>query len=150
MAETASEYGIWLVGRRKRWRISQERLAKITGIDRGHISKIESGRIDLPTYETRQRIHAALGTTEDELRALGIVRDAHGTITAGAATVHGGTVTATVDTRTRAERIDAFLAGLTPEQRATLFDLLAPHLWPYVLEGGEDRDRPRRVAEGAP
>jgi transcriptional regulator with XRE-family HTH domain len=128
--------------------ISQVELARRMNVDRTFIVQLEKPGNRLPLYDTRQKIHAALGTTEDELRALGIVRDAHGTITAGAATVHGGTITATVDTRTRAERIDAFLAGLTAEQRATLFDLLAPHLWPYVIEGGEER--PRRVAEGAP
>jgi transcriptional regulator with XRE-family HTH domain len=43
------------------------------GVDPTYISQLEK-RTTAPSYETRQRIHEALGTTEDELIALGIVR----------------------------------------------------------------------------
>lgn len=87
MMTTRSPYGAWLVSMRKRRRISQQRLADETGIDRGHLSKIERGTVYLPQHETRQRIHPVLLTTEDELIERGIVSPVNGR--AGPARVGG-------------------------------------------------------------
>lgn len=67
-------FGAWLRQARRSHRppVSQERLAEITGIDRAHLSRMENDKVGLPLYETRQRIHQALGTSDDELRAFGV------------------------------------------------------------------------------
>lgn len=77
MARTPSPYGKWQIETRKRVGVSQQRLAEMSGIDRGHISKIETGKVELPLRETRDKIHAVLGTSEQELVELGIV-EGHG------------------------------------------------------------------------
>jgi transcriptional regulator with XRE-family HTH domain len=75
-------YADWLRGKRLALGITQQQLADATGIHRTYIIRMEKpGHIDLPALETRQKVHAALGTTEDELIALGIVRPRRGTLT---------------------------------------------------------------------
>lgn len=74
MSTTPSPFSKWLIQARRRVGVSQQQLADMTGIDRGHLSKIETGRVSMPLYETRQRIHAALNTSEAELLELGIVQ----------------------------------------------------------------------------
>lgn len=109
-------FGPWLKSARERSRISQERLARITGIDRGHLSKMENDRIDLPRYETRERIHAALGTTEDELVALGIVRPA---------TMRVGTATATARAEpSTPDQFPAIWADLDDDERASMMNIM--------------------------
>jgi transcriptional regulator with XRE-family HTH domain len=120
------DFGKWMAAQRKRRGISQERLGKITGIDRGHLSKIENGKIELPGYETRQRIHAALGTSENDLKALGIIRDAHGYVRTGSATASGGTHTAiagnqgTIGAVESATIAKQFFASFSPAQQEML------------------------------
>jgi transcriptional regulator with XRE-family HTH domain len=72
MRETAT-YGTWLKRTRKARGVSQERLSELATIDRGHLSRIENNRIDLPQWETRQKIHQVLETTDEELVAAGIL-----------------------------------------------------------------------------
>lgn len=66
-------YGEWLKRSRRRRNITQETISDRAGIGRSHISAIENGRIGLPEGPTRLRIHAVLGTTEDDLVEVGIL-----------------------------------------------------------------------------
>ncbi len=69
-------FGAWLKERRKRAGLTQKRLADLSGIHRTYIVKIERGGVGLPGYDLRQRLHRALGTTEEDLRKAGIVEAA--------------------------------------------------------------------------
>lgn len=60
-------FGPHLKQARRRRGVSQERLAELAGMDRGHISKIEAGKIRRPTDEVVQRLADALGMTADEV-----------------------------------------------------------------------------------
>lgn len=73
-AMSTMTFGAWLRAARRSHRppISQERLAEKTGIDRAHLSRMENDKVGLPLYETRQRIHQALGTSDDDLHAAGV------------------------------------------------------------------------------
>jgi transcriptional regulator with XRE-family HTH domain len=53
--------------------MTQAELASAVGRDRTYIVKIERGAIRLPQPEQRDDFHKVLGTSEDELRFLGIV-----------------------------------------------------------------------------
>lgn len=66
-------YGAWLKSRRLKAGLRQTDLAERIGIDPTYITKIETGKIGLPLLETRMRIHAALGSSEQELRELGVL-----------------------------------------------------------------------------
>lgn len=66
-------FGDWVRGNRIRTKLSQSALGREIGMDRGHISKIESGHIGLPEEETRARFHRVFGTSEQELIEEGIV-----------------------------------------------------------------------------
>lgn len=68
-------FGEWLKTTRKARGLSQERLADAMEIDRSYVVKVETGKVQLPVLDTRARFHKALGTTEDELVALGIVQN---------------------------------------------------------------------------
>lgn len=113
-------FGTWL--REKRTQRSpllrQQDVADAIGLDRSYIVKVETGRIGLPQYETRQRIHAALGTTEAELIELGIVR-AH-VINVPTATAHAAAHPPTVIV----SRTKAFFESLTEEQRQMLIETI--------------------------
>jgi transcriptional regulator with XRE-family HTH domain len=64
--------GDFLRDRRKAARLSQTDLAERTGIPQTYISRIERGEVGLPQRATREKFHAALGTTErDWLDAAG-------------------------------------------------------------------------------
>jgi transcriptional regulator with XRE-family HTH domain len=99
----------WLKRERKRANLTQEELGERAGLGRTYVNKIERQRVDVPTYETRQKLHKVLGTSEDvdlsrnanlqigtTTATAGAhpptveVRDAHGTITAAAVTALGG------------------------------------------------------------
>jgi transcriptional regulator with XRE-family HTH domain len=58
--------GDFLRDRRKAARLSQTDLAERTGIPQTYISRIERGEVGLPQRATREKFHAALGTTERE------------------------------------------------------------------------------------
>lgn len=68
-------FGAWLRSARSNHqpRISQERLAELTGIERSYLSRIENDHVAMPTYETRQRIHQALGTSDEDVARAGVV-----------------------------------------------------------------------------
>lgn len=68
-------YQGWLKRERERAHLSQEKLGMLAGLGRTYINKIENEKIALPNYETRQKIHDVLGTSEQELKDLGIVHD---------------------------------------------------------------------------
>lgn len=58
--------GDFLRKRRKMAGLSQPKLAALTGIPQTYISRIERGEVGLPQRATREKFHAALGTTERE------------------------------------------------------------------------------------
>lgn len=89
-------FGDWIKGKRTELGLSQERLAQAASVDRAYVNKLERGKIGLPLVDTRARFHKALGTTEDELIALGIVRnDAYAIIQTGVIRASGQPVRAT-------------------------------------------------------
>ena len=66
-------YGDWLKATRAHKGITQVELATASGIGQTYLSKIESGKVDLPNAELRDRIHHVLGTTEDNLVEAGVI-----------------------------------------------------------------------------
>lgn len=70
-----ADFGAGLVRVRKELGVSQEALAEKAGMQRSHISRIESGRITMPSGPVVDRLAAALGVEPDVLyRASGIHR----------------------------------------------------------------------------
>jgi transcriptional regulator with XRE-family HTH domain len=71
-------FGEWLQGKRGRKGdpgfVSQNELAKRMGVTRSYIGQLEDPTKPTPTFPTRQKVHAALGSSEQELVDLGIVR----------------------------------------------------------------------------
>jgi transcriptional regulator with XRE-family HTH domain len=64
----ASPVGHAIARRRKRLGLTQAQLAEATGIDRGHISRLEAG-VFQPTLPTLARIARALETSPARLMA---------------------------------------------------------------------------------
>ncbi len=60
-------FGDRLVDTRRRLGISQEELADRAKIQRSHLSKIENGRITMPSDAVIQRLADALGVETSEL-----------------------------------------------------------------------------------
>jgi transcriptional regulator with XRE-family HTH domain len=138
-------YSQWLRSARMRQGLTQEELADRSGFDDSYINKVERGHIKLPTYETRQRIHTVLGTSDDDLRSLGIIRDATFRVepaVGSTATAAGGTVRV-LSSQTAEDKRRRLFASLTDEQRALLLDLLAGVI---TLDEIPDDDTPRRSA----
>lgn len=95
--------------------VSLDELASRMGVSRTRV--IQIGRLDEPPpYPTRQRIHDALGTTEEELRQLGIIKWA-------VVRRPGAPMTIPEETPIYPEA-DSFIATLSPAQRALLRRLL--------------------------
>lgn len=105
--------------------VTQEELARRMGVERTFVVQLENPKRPTPTYPTRMKIHAALGTTEDELIALGIVRGNHQAVRA-------------VNEDRPSYAADAFIASLSRDQRALLRRLL------------DEADRPRPGDEEPP
>lgn len=66
-------YGDWLRSERRKRGLSQAQLGDLAGKHRTHINRIENSGIDRPDESTRFQIHRALGTTEDDLVAAGVL-----------------------------------------------------------------------------
>ena len=66
-------FGAWLELQRRRRKLTQRAFGEAAALKPSYISKIENGHIFLPDEETRFRIHAVLGTTEDDLVTAGIL-----------------------------------------------------------------------------
>ena len=66
-------YGTWLRSMRQRQGWTQAEMAERSGVPTSHLSKLERGTIGLPSPATRARLHAALGTTADDLVRVGIL-----------------------------------------------------------------------------
>jgi transcriptional regulator with XRE-family HTH domain len=66
-------YGEWLKAQRVARGYSQKRVSEGTGIGTTYLSKIESGTVDLPNPELRERVHDFFGTTEDDLVSAGVI-----------------------------------------------------------------------------
>src|SRR5690606_36790199 len=59
---------------RSRLRMSQAEVEKRADLGNRHLSKFENGHYRMPTEDVRLRIHAALGTTDEDLVEVGILR----------------------------------------------------------------------------
>lgn len=101
-------FGEWLRIERKRAGMSQEGLARKAGLGRTYIIKLERGGVVLPTRETRDRLHAVLGTSEQQLWSEVSREEAE----------------ATQDRAHLGARLDVELRGLTPRQRAPLIRIV--------------------------
>lgn len=108
-------FGAWLADKRGRRGepgfVSQRELARRMSVDATYISQLEK-RHGPPSYETRQRIHDALGTTDDELIGLGIVPG------------RTGRLEPVPPFGTAADPLAALIATFTARQRRMLIDLL--------------------------
>jgi transcriptional regulator with XRE-family HTH domain len=74
---TIPTFGEWLKERRLSSGLTQEELANAIGSPRTYVIKIEKGEVRLPKDRLRLRIHQALGTSDDELLRLGIMKPRH-------------------------------------------------------------------------
>lgn len=64
----------WVKKRRGELKLTQDKLAEETGLGRTYINSIERGRIKLPQYETRQKLHRVFGSDDRELQDYGIIQ----------------------------------------------------------------------------
>lgn len=64
----------WLKARRIERGLTQIELEHDAGLSEKYVSAAERGRVKLPEPETRERIHHALGTTEDQLVEAGLLK----------------------------------------------------------------------------
>lgn len=67
-------YGTWLKEQRAGLRMSQEVLEQRANLSARHVSKYENGKLNIPTDDVRMRIHEALGTSEEDLVDIGLLR----------------------------------------------------------------------------
>jgi transcriptional regulator with XRE-family HTH domain len=63
----------WLKTRRLERGLTQSELEQRAGLSEKYVSAAERGRVKLPEPDTRERIHSALGTTDDDLVAVGLL-----------------------------------------------------------------------------
>ena len=63
----------WLRRRRREGGVTQVQLAERAGLGRTYVTALEGGAVTLPTANTRRAIHQVLGTSDEELIALGIM-----------------------------------------------------------------------------
>lgn len=146
-------YGQWLKDKRG-YRgaanfMSQAALAERVGIDRTHIVQIESGRIGMPDYALRQRIHEVFGTSDDDLRAVGIIRDAIGRVVPTATAIaeaHAPTIQTSEDPV--AERLARLRLRYSEEQIVQLMDIVAGIIELSEIPTPSSPERPTRRASG--
>jgi len=118
-------YGRALVQARKARRVSQTALIAAVGIDRSHLSKIENGRIEVPSDDVRERLATALGMTDDQLLAEAGMQNVAGRVVAlrggGALREEPGEHDDSIDPDEY--RVRAILRALPAEDRAMLVDI---------------------------
>lgn len=73
MSMKKTTFGDWLKRQREVRRLTQKDVERQANLSQNYVSRLESGRITLPVPETRELIHMALGTSEDDLVAVGIL-----------------------------------------------------------------------------
>ncbi len=64
---TLETYAQWLKAKRREQGLTQEQLAEASGLGRTYVNAIENGRIKLPQFVTRQKLHDVFGSDEAEL-----------------------------------------------------------------------------------
>lgn len=79
MAERTT-FQSWLRGERIRVGLSQEELSVAAGLGSNYVNKIEKRRVDLPTMETRLKLHKVLGTSDNDLVEAGILAPEYSTV----------------------------------------------------------------------
>lgn len=67
------DFGHWLQVQRASRGLTQREVEEGATISHSHYSRIENGRIGMPDASTRKRIHAVLGTSDDDLVEAGIL-----------------------------------------------------------------------------
>ena len=66
-------FGHWLKAQRRVRKLTQAGLEAAAGLGDNYVSKVERGELRLPGEDVRERIHRALGTTDDDLVRAGIL-----------------------------------------------------------------------------
>lgn len=66
-------FGDWLKTMMKAQGYTKSSLSRETGIDRAHIRRMETGEIGMPEEFTREKLHAAFGTSDADLEKLNIL-----------------------------------------------------------------------------
>jgi len=69
----AMTFADWLKTRRMERGLTQTELEQRASLSEKYVSAAERGRVKLPEPDTRERIHNALGTSEDDLVAVGLL-----------------------------------------------------------------------------
>lgn len=67
-----STFGVWLKRERLRRNMTQGELEKRAGLSFAYVSRVEKGT-QLPTEDTRRRIHEVFGTSDDDLAGVGVL-----------------------------------------------------------------------------
>lgn len=70
-------FGKWLRDQRRVRDVTQSELSAKANLAYGQVSKYERGVLKLPTEDVRDRIHAVLGTSDDDLVDAGVLRWLH-------------------------------------------------------------------------
>lgn len=71
--ENVRTFGDWLKKEMEAKGYNKSSLQRETGIDRAHIRRMENGEIEMPETPTREKLHAAFGTSDADLETLGIL-----------------------------------------------------------------------------
>lgn len=66
-------FAAWLKQRRRERRLTQAQPVAQAGLSRTYVVKRESENVLLPQSRTRDKLHAVLGTDDDEVQELGLV-----------------------------------------------------------------------------
>lgn len=74
MSMNTKTFGEWLRNEREARRLSQAEVERRSGISHSHYSKMENNKIPRPVEETRAKLHAVFGTSDDDLVRAGILR----------------------------------------------------------------------------
>ena len=71
--EKPTSFRDWLKSAMDELGYTKSSLSRETGIDRAHLRRIENGQIEKPETETREKLHKAFGTSDDDLERMGIL-----------------------------------------------------------------------------
>lgn len=111
-ATMTTQLGEWMGARRRAVGLTQDELAEKAGVSQALVSGIETGIRKWPSREIRQRLAAALGVSHLEL-LIGAGELDPDEIADASARVNQETM-----------ELQALLAELTPDQRASVFVLI--------------------------
>jgi transcriptional regulator with XRE-family HTH domain len=110
-------FGAYVLARRRALGLTQGELADRIGLNRAHLSQIESGKIGLPAADIRRRLAAALGVRHVDLL-----------IAAGELTPDEAGVPARESLGPHQARLRAMVEGLAEEEADILAGIVAPQV----------------------